>query len=724
MEMTSRHLAWPILACLALGLLVGPHLGRGAQDLRMLGVTSLDEAAFAGLVKRMLTEGSLDPAAFTYGALYPYVGLSIVAAKGLIAPVSDTDIILALRLVSLLAGVASLLLTYRIGRDVYHPSAGAMASVLLASSPLFLKWCGEIHPDILQLSLMLGSLSAACRLAQCFRQRELFISAACAGLAFGTKYGGVFLIPVLAVAVPLGLRESPSVRGVVTQFRRAATWRWILLALAAFSVAFVATNPWAIVHWRGFADALGLVGRIVSEGDSSRGIWFRSLFSHSVGVGLAAAGTAFTIYSVLRGYRTTIASGGQFCLILWVLSYLLYLSAIVRFGAIHYLVPVLPAMAILAVSGITSLTRLARLPAAAGAGLVLAISVFQGVQARRALGRWELGPDTAAVLEAGRWLKERYPPDTTILHDAYSYVPSEFQAVQSVFGQSYPLILLAGPDVLVTRKSVEGRYDDLGDTSHFRLASDRSQSADFLYLESQQFRDIHFTYAYLRQGLLPEYQLVRDFDHVRVYEYVGPDRGDARKRRDTWNEALWAYQHKAFTSLAAGHAFVLFGDIHRSVGAWDRAETQYRKAIGGAPDYNLPHYRLGLVLVHKDSIAAAERAFSRAAALTQPPAALYDQLGWDLYEMEEFEQSRTASLRAHRMAPDRILPLFNVALTYLVEGHAPMADSLYGVAAGMYGFPTETAALLERLVGGPDLTDACRRVALKMLQRVGGSQEK
>ena len=94
----------------------------------------------------------------------------------------------------------SLWMTYRIGHRVFNPVAASIACVLLAVTPDFLRWSLESHPDFPQLFWVLCALLACCRLANEFRLRWILLASLFAGLAFGTKYIGIFLLPVIALA--------------------------------------------------------------------------------------------------------------------------------------------------------------------------------------------------------------------------------------------------------------------------------------------------------------------------------------------------------------------------------------------------------------------------------------------------------------------------------------------------------------------------------------------
>ena len=88
-----------------------------------------------------------------------------------------------------------------LGRLLFDRRVGAIAALLLASTLIFLRWAVESHPDLPQLFFLLVSLTFCCQITHRFTLRQVMLGGAFAGLAFGTKYAGIFLLPLLILAL-------------------------------------------------------------------------------------------------------------------------------------------------------------------------------------------------------------------------------------------------------------------------------------------------------------------------------------------------------------------------------------------------------------------------------------------------------------------------------------------------------------------------------------------
>ena len=252
------------VACVYLFLCVMAYLGFalplipiGAEDIRMANVFSIDEADIAAEVRRLFGEGVLTPPSFKYGGLFYYIPLFALKLRGVAGEVTDRLLILTLRAFCTAAGVGCLWLTYRIGHLVFHPTAGVIGAFLVLTTPVFLRWSVEMHPDLPQLLWLLWALYCCCRLCRGFRLKWAVLASLFAGLAFGTKYAGGFLLPVIALAVLLPADSGDlSLR---TGLRRLRDRRYLIglgAIPAVFVLAFAATNPYAVLHFEGFRESL------------------------------------------------------------------------------------------------------------------------------------------------------------------------------------------------------------------------------------------------------------------------------------------------------------------------------------------------------------------------------------------------------------------------------------------------------------------------------------
>tara|TARA_A100001037_G_scaffold255144_1_gene240591 strand:- start:982 stop:3081 length:2100 start_codon:yes stop_codon:yes gene_type:complete len=679
-----------------------PALDFASHDIRMLQTFSLDEAAFANQVREMVDTGSLAVDGFTYGAIYPYLGVFLVSLYGLLFDITDTSIIVVLRLINLFAAVVTGVVAQRLVREVYANDGGQMATAVILSSPLVYRWTLEIHPDVLQLAFLTCALFFAVRLTRHHELHTLLLASMFAGLAMGTKYSGLVLTPTVGLALIFGL--SGDLRQKLTDLRLFVGGG---LAALVFLATFGITNPYAILNWDDFVTDLEFIRRIVSDVDTRSQSWVSAIVYAPSAPAISLC-IPVALYFILR--KDWWSKGHVVCLLLWYVSYLGFLALNTRFVATQYLLPVVSAAAILVeiLAGVLSqelkekrnlFTALAIIMLAQG---YLAYDVFAA--------RTKLETENP-VIAAGLWLSDTYPDGTTIVYDTYAYVPSEFTQAETYFGLSYTVIGLFQPELVVTRKSIADRYADPEQSDHFRLTNDVGKQADFLYLDPQRYRDIHFTYRYLADNRTA-YEMVKDFGDVTVY---------ARKqdvpvdRTESWDNLSTAQKAGGVHPRAAVRSYAGFGRIHTEAENWDQAKTQLAKAIALDGMDVTTRYDYALALAHQDSFDVADALFSETAAMTARPGDVWLKLGWDYHLMGEYRRSRDASQKAIALASDQPYPHYNLALSYLMEDRIKDADAAYVDAMNRHPLPPATADYLRSITKEGKLGTRAERLVNRVL---------
>ncbi len=186
----SRVFLILILSCYAIA----------ADDIRLVDVFSVDEAGAAVEIRYLLRQGLDVGLSFKYGSLFYYVPYVLMAP---LTDPSDRTIVIVLRAVCACFGIGCLFLTYRLGCVCVGNVAGLIGTALLALTAIFLRWGVTIHPDLPQLFWILLTLLMVCRLGQRFSLLDVAGAAVLAALAFNTKYGGLFLLPIIGLATLL-----------------------------------------------------------------------------------------------------------------------------------------------------------------------------------------------------------------------------------------------------------------------------------------------------------------------------------------------------------------------------------------------------------------------------------------------------------------------------------------------------------------------------------------
>ncbi len=234
--------AWVAFALIAAAFIraTWPLLPIGSANSRLLVVFYVDEATHFNVIASALASHAI---ATTMG--YGYVFFNIVEGTLLLKPpVSEQQIVLALRTVEWAFALGTLVIVFMATLRA-SALAAVLTTALLASLPIFARWSAISHPDLVQLFFIWVALYASARrLAPGGRRVWTLVAAVAAGVAFGAKFAGMFLLPIIwaadAIAEPHAAHSDR-----VTRLTRAAVVAGSVVALAlgaALSPAFVAAH--------------------------------------------------------------------------------------------------------------------------------------------------------------------------------------------------------------------------------------------------------------------------------------------------------------------------------------------------------------------------------------------------------------------------------------------------------------------------------------------------
>ncbi|MCZ6486440.1 MAG: glycosyltransferase family 39 protein, partial [Acidobacteria bacterium] len=209
-----------------------------SENIRLVSVFNSDEATQLELLRQALSQGTLRIDYSQYGHLQFNLALIPLFLMSFLAPVTDQSIIIALRLVSAVAGAATVLCTFFLARRYFGRLVGWVSACLLCGISLnFIEWSVYAHPDVPQLFFLMLGLYFCCRLGGDKSRESLVLASASAGLAFACKYSGLFLLPVIwlvAVGGNAGRDEVDPFRSAVLLVRKWA--RGLTLAAGMGSV--------------------------------------------------------------------------------------------------------------------------------------------------------------------------------------------------------------------------------------------------------------------------------------------------------------------------------------------------------------------------------------------------------------------------------------------------------------------------------------------------------
>ena len=357
-----------------------------------------DEDVMVGRAVRMAAEHTLDPLFYIYPplAFYLFAGAEAVLAAvpgqhlGPTTQVAPGAEILAARLVSAAAALATVLLTAGIARRAYGRAAALVAGGALAVAPLAVRQAHFATTDFITTAFVAASIRVGQRATS---RRQFALAGALAGFAVATKYtGGAALAFVLWAAL-----AGPDRRG-----RAGAAVLGAGAAVAALLAPLAG-------HWREYWEGVAfLAGRSREFGYLPLGGIYHMAWSLPFGLGLGGFGLALAgvIAAVLHRRRDDLA----LLAFLVVAAAPLALSHEVFF---RYVLPLLPALCALA-GGALRLVPAGALRLALPVALLLLLpAAFNSFAGDRLLGM------TDTRRQAADWLDANAPAGAHLEIDSY-----------------------------------------------------------------------------------------------------------------------------------------------------------------------------------------------------------------------------------------------------------------------------------------------------------------
>ena len=226
----------------------------------------VDEERFFQISKNYLATGNLNPRFFHVPTLYTYSVAALWEGYYFIGKLTGTfrshkeflaysgrnptPFLVLGRLLTLLMSVAAILAVYFIGKRMFGPAAGALAALMLIFSSEHNKISHYMVPDSVMVSFLVFSFYFIWRIYEEGKVKFYLFSGLFAGLAFGTKYGGHFLVLPLLLAHIFSLREKKIPWPRVLFNPKLILWGLI------FILAFLVVCPYSVldfkVFWRDF----------------------------------------------------------------------------------------------------------------------------------------------------------------------------------------------------------------------------------------------------------------------------------------------------------------------------------------------------------------------------------------------------------------------------------------------------------------------------------------
>ena len=201
-----------------------------------------------------------NPRWFPYGSM-PLYALSVVRSIAATASGAELhDLRLLARAISALADVGAVAMVFALGARLYGRGVGLLASALTAVAVLHVQLSHFFAVDTLAALLSVAAVYFLYRVARDGRPRDSILAGALIGLGLATK---VSLFPILAayavahLMYVVGALHDDDSPPLSFSLRLSVALRGAALGIGTIAAAFVVTQPYALLDWRGFLGDVG-----------------------------------------------------------------------------------------------------------------------------------------------------------------------------------------------------------------------------------------------------------------------------------------------------------------------------------------------------------------------------------------------------------------------------------------------------------------------------------
>lgn len=318
--------------------------------------------------------------------------------------------------VSVLAGMLTVWLVYRLGVRLFGSATGLLAAFFLAIAGLHVEASHIMKTDATSVLFVVAAIIWSVEIVETGSWRASWLAGLCAGLAAGTRYpsGAVLLCVVAAHGIALA--------------RARRSWRsWILerrlwASGAAAIAAFVAVAPFTLLDWSTFSAQLRYLASSVAGGGDPLRLGYQPNFWVLHWVQLAEPSVLGPIFVGLIGLGVIVSVRRHRWqdVLLWPVPAFLYWlysdnSTFTRtIVPALYLLPAVPVLLLLAARAITGLADQAGRAQLAIIGGVLLLVMPHAV--RTAARSIQLSQPSTEV-RARAWLEAHVPAGSRILID-------------------------------------------------------------------------------------------------------------------------------------------------------------------------------------------------------------------------------------------------------------------------------------------------------------------
>jgi len=455
----------------------------GSENSSILRVFSDDEVSQVDRLQGMMKDESLDAGGFRggfyhYGQAYNAMAYALINALEFVGfEKFDYQIsVLVLKLISITGYILSVILIYLALRHLgVSESISSIFALIFGVHSDYWGWATTIHPDTLQMCLMLAAFLLALKIKPI--NFAILLSSLFIGLSFGAKYSGIFLAVFIASLVFINTiaRVVDNKEDNVNYFVNLGSWSTL-----SFFLGWVAFNPHVLSRFNKLLKDLSFQRENLTSlggGKVLNNQWTEwvSMYSDEyelVAIFIAAGFLSLFVYALhflfkskTNKWKLELFSDRKAMvltsIVLYVLIASLYLFIVIHYKEWRYSFHLLPFVIIVSAYGFHLLIKWINRTYITLPVLFLALFLVipKGVSNFQMLAQTHYMELKNPYVAAGKWLKGKYGKEDRILAGTYSYVDSEyFKNIAYTYDLNRLAIETHSPDVIFMNDSVPGRY--------------------------------------------------------------------------------------------------------------------------------------------------------------------------------------------------------------------------------------------------------------------------
>ena len=211
----------------------------------------VDESFLVNKTLEMYHLGTFKPPTFDYPSFIYYLLLAGAYLIGLFKETSLYDLYVLGRVLSAFFGSATVVVVYLIGERFESAKAGLLAAAFYACTVTALRESHYYTPDSANTLFIALAVYFMLKVALRENARNYLYAAICIGLAAGSKYNGVFLVPVFCLAHLARLTTEQSAwrqaRADSRNFLKDCFSGWFVGGGLLSLFVFFLTTPYALI---------------------------------------------------------------------------------------------------------------------------------------------------------------------------------------------------------------------------------------------------------------------------------------------------------------------------------------------------------------------------------------------------------------------------------------------------------------------------------------------